>query len=120
MKIAISSTGPGLDDPLDLRFGRAAKFLVYDLDTDAFAVVDNEQNLNAAQGAGIQAAQHVVDSGARALITGHTGPKAFRVLEAARLPVYLAEGGSVRDAIEAFRGGRLKAIVEAAVEGHWA
>lgn len=119
MKIAISSAGPTLDDALDLRFGRAAMFIIFDLDHDAFTVVDNEQNLNAAQGAGIQAAQHVVNSGCQALITGHTGPKAFKVLEAAKIPVYLAEGSSVRESIDAFRNGSLKAISEADVEGHW-
>lgn len=119
MKIAISSAGPALDDQLDQRFGRAAIFIVYDLDHDTFIIVDNEQNLNAAQGAGIQAAQHVVNSGVQALVTGHTGPKAFKVLEAAKVPVYLAEGGTVRAAIVAFRSGTLKVISEADVEGHW-
>lgn len=119
MKIAISSAGAALDDPIDLRFGRAAMFIVYDLDHETFIVVDNEQNLNAAQGAGIQAARHVANSGAVALVTGHTGPKAFKVLEAAKVPVYLAAGGTVREAIAAFRAGTLKAIGEADVEGHW-
>ncbi len=119
MKIAISSSGPTLDDRIDLRFGRAALFIVYDLDGDALAVVDNTQNLEAAQGAGIQAAQHVVNAGVGALVTGHTGPKAFKVLEAAKVPVFLAEGGTVREAIAAFRAGTLKAIVAADVEGHW-
>jgi predicted Fe-Mo cluster-binding NifX family protein len=119
MKIAISSSGSTLEDTIDLRFGRAAMFIVYDLDHETFTAVDNEQNLNAAQGAGIQAAQHVVNSGCQALITGHTGPKAFKVLEAAKIPVYLASGGSVREAIAAFRNGSLKAISEADVEGHW-
>lgn len=119
MKIAISSAGFTLDDTIDLRFGRAAMFIIYDLDNETFSAVDNEQSLNAAQGAGIQAAQHIVNAGVAALITGHTGPKAFKVLEAAKVPVYLAEGGSVREAIASFRNGTLKVISEADVEGHW-
>ena len=79
-KIAFSTSGEGLDAPLDTRFGRAPRFLVYDLDTGAFEVIDNRQSLNAAQGAGIQAAETVARSGAKALVTGHCGPKAFRVL----------------------------------------
>ena len=54
MKIAISSSGSTLEDTIDLRFGRAAMFIIYDLDHENFTSVDNEQNLNAAQGAGIQ------------------------------------------------------------------
>jgi predicted Fe-Mo cluster-binding NifX family protein len=119
MKIAISSAGTTLNDQIDRRFGRAAMFIIYDLDLETFTVVDNAQNLNAAQGAGIQAAQHIVNAGVGALVTGHTGPKAFKVLEAAAIPVYLAEGGTVREAIDAFRSGTLAKISEADVEGHW-
>lgn len=119
MKIAITSAGPTLDDRLDLSFGRAAMFIVYDSELDTFTVVDNTQNLEAVQGAGIQAAQHVVNVGVGALVTGHAGPKAFKVLTAAKVPVYLAAGGTVREAIAAFRAGALKAISEADVEGHW-
>ena len=119
MKIAISSAGNTLDDQLDLRFGRAAMFIIYDLDHETFTVIDNTQNLNAVQGAGIQSAQHVVNSGAQALVTGHTGPKAYKVIEASKIPVYLAVGGTVREAIAFFRNGTLKVISEADVEGHW-
>ena len=83
MKIAFSTSGETLDSPLDARFGRAPKFLVYDLDSETFEVVDNRQNLNAAQGAGIQSAETVARLGVNILVTGHCGPKAFRVLRAA-------------------------------------
>ncbi|MDX9763099.1 MAG: NifB/NifX family molybdenum-iron cluster-binding protein, partial [Desulfomonilia bacterium] len=46
MKVAFSTSGNTLNDPLDRRFGRAPKFLVYDTQTESFEVVDNEQNLN--------------------------------------------------------------------------
>ena len=78
MKIALTTSGKSLDAPVDSRFGRAPGFLLYDLETKTFSVVDNELNLNAPQGAGIQAAETIVRSGARALVTGHCGPKAFR------------------------------------------
>jgi len=54
MKIAVTSRGKKLEDPLDPRFGRAVSFLVFDTETNDFQVVDNTPNLNAAQGAGIQ------------------------------------------------------------------
>ena len=77
MKIAFSTSGSDLSAPLDSRFGRAPKFLVYDLDNASFEVIDNQQNLNAAQGAGIQSAEDVARSGAKALVSGHCGPNAF-------------------------------------------
>ncbi len=119
MKIVITTTGQTLDAPLDRRFGRAAGFFVYDLETEAYSVIDNDQNLQAAQGAGIQAAQTVVNSGAQGLITGHCGPKAFRVLTAANVAVYNCEAATVTEAIELYRSGQLQPAQSADVEGHW-
>lgn len=120
MKIALSIAGTDPDSPLDSRFGRAEAFLVYDLETDTVTVVDNQQNLNAAQGAGIQAAQNVVNSGAKAVVTGHCGPKAFRVLDTAGIAVYTCTATTVAEALTQFRAGMLTALRTADVEGHWA
>ena len=95
MKIAISSTGEDLDSKIDLRFGRAFGFIIYDLDTDEFSFVNNVQNLEASQGAGIQTAQTVVNLDAGALITGHCGPKAFKVLSASDVKIYVGAEGTV-------------------------
>jgi len=80
MKIAITSRDPGLDGTVDPRFGRASCFVVVDTETGAHETRRNTQNLNAAQGAGIQAAQAVAHMGAEAVLTGHVGPKAFSTL----------------------------------------
>ena len=119
MKVAITVQGSGLGDPLDPRFGRAKQFLMVDTDTGQTAVQSNEVNLNAAQGAGIQAAQQVADSGAKAVITGHVGPKAFRVLEAAGVAVYLAADCTAGEALERFKRNELSKQSSADVEGHW-
>jgi hypothetical protein len=63
MKIAITTSGIDLDAPVDPRFGRAKSFIIYDTDSGQWSVLDNAQNLNAAQGAGIQAATAVVKDG---------------------------------------------------------
>ncbi len=119
MKIAFTTSGTDLKAALDRRFGRAAQFLVYDTNSDTFEVVDNAQNLNAAQGAGIQAAQSVVETGAKAVITGNCGPKAFRVLEAAGIKVYNASAATINEALMMYREGRLTEATSANVEGHW-
>ena len=80
MKVVITSQGSEFSSPVAPRFGRAKNFLIVDTDTDEFSVHDNTQNLNAPQGAGIQAGRAVVEAGASALITGHVGPKAFTTL----------------------------------------
>lgn len=119
MKLAFTSSGENLDSALDPRFGRAQRFLLYDLDADTFQVIDNRQNLNAAQGAGIQAAETVVRAGAGGLVTGHCGPKAFRVLSAAGVKVYTTDATTVAAALERYRAGALAEAGKADVEGHW-
>ncbi|MDY0189825.1 MAG: NifB/NifX family molybdenum-iron cluster-binding protein [Desulfuromonas sp.] len=119
MKIAISTSGSTLDAPIDSRFGRAVRFLVYDTEQKTFSMVENEQNLNAAQGAGIQAAKTVVDSGAQAVISGHCGPKAFTVLSSAGIAIYHCETGTIQEALEQYASGKLQPAKDANVEGHW-
>lgn len=119
MKIAFTTSGTELTAPLDPRFGRACKFLIYDLEDDTFEMVDNQQNLNAAQGAGIQSAGTVTKSGAEALVSGHCGPKAFRVLMAAGVKVFYSEADTVGQALDAYRQGKLIESNTADVEGHW-
>lgn len=119
MKIVVTAQGPTLDSAVDPRFGRARHLLLVDPQTMQTTAHDNRQNLNAPQGAGIQAAQAVHDLGAGAVVTGHVGPKAFATLRAAGIAVYLGASGTVRDAVEQFRSGRLRAADGANVEGHW-
>lgn len=119
MKIAVTTSGDNLAAPLDSRFGRAARFLIYDTDTKGFQLVDNSQNLNAAQGAGIQAAQTVANAGVNSLITGHCGPKAFRVLQVAGIEIFNCAAATVEEALGLLKEGKLQAANEADVEGHW-
>jgi predicted Fe-Mo cluster-binding NifX family protein len=120
MKIVVTSQGVDLDSAVDPRFGRARHFLLVDTETMQTTAHDNTQNLNAPQGAGIQAAQAVYNLGAGAVITGNVGPKAFATLRAAGIAVYLGASGTTREAIEQFRSGRLTLADSANVEGHWA
>ncbi|NLF24033.1 MAG: dinitrogenase iron-molybdenum cofactor biosynthesis protein [Deltaproteobacteria bacterium] len=120
MKIAFSTSGDNLDAPLYPRFGRTPKFLMYDLESKTFELVDNTQNLNAAQGAGIQAAQTVSRAGAGAVVTGHCGPKAFRVLAEADIEVYNTEAATVAEALTLYQTGKLVRAEASDVEGHWA
>lgn len=119
MKLAVTSAGEGIESSVDPRFGRAKCFVVVDLETHEITAVGNAVNLNAAQGAGIQAAKTVIDLGAKALITGHVGPKAFSTLQAGDVAIYPISGGTVAQAVTEFKAGLLKTIAAADVEGHW-
>ncbi|MBN1283641.1 MAG: NifB/NifX family molybdenum-iron cluster-binding protein [Proteobacteria bacterium] len=120
MKIAFTTSGEDLNAPLDTRFGRAPKFLVYDLDSATFEVVDNRQNLNAAQGAGIQSAQTVARLGVQAVVSGHCGPKAFGVLAAAGIKIYNCDAPTIAMALDQYRSNKLVEAKSSDVESHWA
>jgi len=119
MKIAITSQGKELSSEVDLRFGRAKFLLVVGTESDDFEVHDNELNLNAVQGAGIQTGQNIANLGVEAVITGNVGPNAFKTLNAAKVKIFLADKQTVADAIETFKAGKLKEADQASVEGHW-
>jgi predicted Fe-Mo cluster-binding NifX family protein len=107
--IAITSEGPSLDDQLDPRFGRAAGFVVVDLETMDTRYLDNGRSQVMAQGAGIQAAELVARAGVHCLLTGYVGPKAFQALSAAGIKVgQNLEGLTVRQAVERFMSGQVQ------------
>ncbi len=109
-KIAVSSEGPTLNDLVDPRFGRAGGFVLVDPQTMEFSYLDNGVSQSRAQGAGIQAAEVVARAGVGVVLTGYVGPKAFTALQAAGIAVVQdQEGITVRQAVERFRSGRLKA-----------
>lgn len=120
MKVAFTTSGSSLNAPFNNTFGRSPNFMIYDLNSDTFEIVENMQNLNAAQGAGIQSAQTLAKSGVQCLISGHCGPKAFRVLSAAGIKIYYAKEATVADALHAFRNGNLPLAQSADVESHHA
>ncbi|MBC7360003.1 MAG: NifB/NifX family molybdenum-iron cluster-binding protein [Desulfacinum sp.] len=119
MKVAVSSSGRDVDSPVDARFGRAPYFLIVDTESFDCQVVPNTQNLQAPQGAGIQAAAAVSRHKPDAVLTGHCGPKAFQTLRAAGIPVYTGVSGTVREAVEKFRQGKYPESAGPNVEGHW-
>ena len=120
MIIAVTSTGPTENDTVDRRFGRAGFFVFYDSDEDRYWKVDNSEARGEAQGAGITAGDRVFRQGAQVVITGHVGPKAFRVLQAGSIEVALCdEDISVKEAVEKYLGGDLRSADKPDVEGHW-
>ena len=118
MKVAVTSTGKTLDAQVDQRFGRAAYFAIVDPETMAFTVIEN-QNAAAAGGAGINSAKAVVDAGTEAVLTGNCGPNAQRTLSAAGVKLYTGVTGTVAEAVELFKGGRLTEAAGPNVESHF-
>lgn len=119
MIVAITSADGTLEGKVDERFGRARKIVLYNMTTKEYSVVDNASNFNAAQGAGIQAAQNVIKLGAKAIISGHFGPKAYRAVQMAGLKAYSATDMTVKEAIKRFNKGKLIKLAGADVAPRW-
>jgi predicted Fe-Mo cluster-binding NifX family protein len=118
-KIAVSAEGPDLDDALDPRFGRAAGFLMVNPQTLEHEYVDNGAAQAMAQGAGIQAAEIVARAGARVVLTGYVGPKAFQALQAAGIRIAQnLQNLTVREAIERYTSGKIEMATGPNRRGH--
>jgi len=119
MKICVTSRGPDLSSEVDPRFGRARFFIIYDDENGQYEVVDNEQNVNAGGGAGVQSATVVAEKGCEWVISGHMGPKALSVLKEAGVRIATGAAGKVSDALQSFKEGGLEEIEAADVPPHW-
>jgi predicted Fe-Mo cluster-binding NifX family protein len=117
--IAITSEAPSLDSLVDPRFGRAAGFLIVDADTMEFDYVENGNAQTMSQGAGIQAAENVAQSGATVILTGYVGPKAFQALSAVGIQVgQNLDNMTVRQAIERYTSGNVDFATQPNRQGH--
>jgi predicted Fe-Mo cluster-binding NifX family protein len=117
MRIVVSSQGENLEAQASPVFGRCPSYVFVDSETMAFEALPNPA-MNQGGGAGIQAAQFVVNWGAQVVLSGSLGPNAFDVLQAAGVPGYLISGGTVREAVEAYKSGHLQAMGGANVAAH--
>jgi predicted Fe-Mo cluster-binding NifX family protein len=118
MKIAVSATGKDLNCQIDPRFGRCQYFIFVDPETMEFEAFDNAGS-TAMGGAGVQAAQLIVQKEAKALITGNLGPNAASALSASGIKVYLVPSGTINDVITSYKSGSLREASGATVPPHF-
>jgi len=118
MKVAVSTNGIDLSSQVAERFGRCNTFLIVDTETMEFEVVPNTA-VRSAHGAGIAAAQLVASKGAKAILTGNLGPKAFSALLSSGVKTVTQVSGTVGDAVKRFSSGELKSTGEPTVGSHF-
>jgi len=117
MRIAVSATAPGLDADVDPRFGRCEHFIIVDPQSMEFEALDNS-NAMAAGGAGISTAQMIASKGVEFVLTGNCGPNAYQTLSAAGIQVITGVSGRIKDAIEAYKAGKLQRSAQPNVGSH--
>ena len=118
MKVAITATGLTLDADIDPRFGRCQYFIIVDPETMQFEALENSGAM-AGGGAGVSTAQTIASKGVEAVLTGNCGPNAYQVLSTAGINVVTGVSGKVRDAIQSYKSGKLKASSQPNVGDHF-
>jgi predicted Fe-Mo cluster-binding NifX family protein len=108
MRVGVSATGGDLNARVDDRFGRCPWFLIVDTDSLEFNVLQN-RHAEEGMGAGMGAAKDLIDAHVDAVISGQVGPKAYEVLRALSIDIFLVSGGiNVKDALERLKRGQLQ------------
>ena len=118
MTIAVTSQGPELSSPIDIRFDLARYYIVLDTDSGEFVAHDNSPNGGRVRALATQAAQRVIDMGVNIVVTCTIGPDAFATLQAGKVDVYIGAIGPVSNAIEQFKSGQLPCATKPNVEAH--
>ncbi len=106
MKIAIPMNEMLMESEVCVSFGRAPYFLVYDTQSKDSTFLENPGAVSQG-GAGIKAAQTIVDAMAEALLTVRCGENSAEVFQAAGIKIYKTTKGSAKENIEAFQKGEL-------------
>jgi predicted Fe-Mo cluster-binding NifX family protein len=100
--ICVTSRGQDLEAEIDPKFGRAMYFLFVNPETLEYEAIKNPY-AESAHGAGIQAAQLIVNRKISMILTGQVGPNAQRILDAAGIRIIAAENGSARKALASLK-----------------
>ncbi|WP_427340573.1 NifB/NifX family molybdenum-iron cluster-binding protein [Caloranaerobacter sp. DY30410] len=111
MKVCFSSAGKNLDSQLDPRFGRCKYFIIVNIETDEFKVVENEGFVSE-HGAGVSAANLVVDEGVDIVITRNIGPNSMKILTSAKISVYEGQPDTIKANLELLKQDKLNEIKE--------
>ena len=112
MKIGISSMGKDINSMLDVRFGRCNYFVIYDTEGGLVKAIENQGQMSGG-GAGIAAAQHIIDDDVDVVITGNMGPNALNLFKNSDIKVYRCGSIKVETAVQLFKEGKLDELTEA-------
>lgn len=112
MKIIIPIEDKQLETRISDVFGRAKYFLVYDSKSELYDFLENIGAVSP-NGAGIKAAQQVVDLKADVVILPQIGKNGAEMLESAGIKIYQMKNNKVIDNIEALKNDTLLVLNKA-------
>ncbi|MDR3601308.1 MAG: NifB/NifX family molybdenum-iron cluster-binding protein [Desulfosporosinus sp.] len=111
MKIAMPVDDKSLETSISQSFGRAPYFLIYDTESKESLFLDNSAAASQG-GAGVKAAQTIVDNKVAALLTPRCGENAAEVINKANIQMFKVINDSIKDNIEALKDGKLALLEE--------
>lgn len=106
MKILIPTDNETKETRIAESLGRAQYYMLYDTDSKTSETFSNPAK-DSPSGAGVKAAQTIVDAGAQVLITIRCGDRAYEVLNNAGMRVMAAFAGTAEENIDAYLSGRM-------------
>ena len=106
MKIAMPLDEKSQESGICPSFGRAPYFLIYNTDTDESYYLDNSA-VASQGGAGIKAAQIIVDNSVNSLLTPRCGENAAEIFRKAGISILKTIQGSAKQNIDAFKSSEL-------------
>lgn len=109
MNIALPVDDKSMETTVCMSFGRTPYYLIFDTETQESSFLDNSA-ASSQGGAGIKAAQAIVDNHVGALLTPRCGENAAQVLKAADVKIYKTINDSIMDNINAYTEGKLSVL----------
>jgi len=111
MKIAIPVDNNSMETGICMSFGRTLWFLIYDTVTEEKNFINNSASASQG-GAGIKAAQTLVDNKIEAALMPRCGQNAADVFNAANIKIYKTKNLVLNENIKAFLDGELPLLEE--------
>jgi len=105
MKVCIPTMGNGgMNETVSQHFGRAPTFTIVNVDGGEVQVIlNNGEHM----GGSVLPTDILRDRGIQVMIVGGLGPKAIQAFAEQCMEVFVGATGTVKDALEDWRGGRL-------------
>ena len=106
MKICIPTMGDkGLDDQVGEHFGRVPTYTLIDTETNEVKVFNNSSEHMGGTG---YPPEIIAQTGAEVMLCGGLGRRAVAMFEELGIMVYVGANGSVKDAVQLWKSGKLQ------------